>query len=77
MVAVNPAGLVLVIAGVWITSQVLAGNALQRLGIVKTAAAAGPAADPALIGGIAAGNYLPGGTYNPPYIDLNRIFGGK
>jgi hypothetical protein len=31
----NPAGIVLVVAGLWIVSQVFAGNALQRLNIVK------------------------------------------
>jgi hypothetical protein len=31
---VNAAGIVLIIAGVWVLAQVLAGGALDRLGIV-------------------------------------------
>ncbi len=31
----NPSGLVLVIAGVWLGAQVFRGEALQRLGIVQ------------------------------------------
>lgn len=30
----NPAGVVLLIAGVWVGCQVWKGNALQRLGVV-------------------------------------------
>jgi hypothetical protein len=30
---VNPAGLLLIIAGVWVVSQLLFGNALKRLGL--------------------------------------------
>ncbi len=30
----NPAGVVVIIAGVWVATQVLAGDALQRLGIL-------------------------------------------
>jgi hypothetical protein len=30
----NPGGLVLMVAGVWVLSQVLAGEALERLGIL-------------------------------------------
>jgi hypothetical protein len=32
---VNPTGVVLVIAGVWVGCQLWGGDALQRLGIVK------------------------------------------
>jgi len=32
---VNPAGLVVAVAGVWVICQVFGGNALVRLGIVK------------------------------------------
>jgi hypothetical protein len=32
---VNPTGVVLVIAGVWLGCQVFRGEALQRLGIVQ------------------------------------------
>lgn len=31
----NPAGIVLIIAGTWVVTQVFGGNALQRLGIVQ------------------------------------------
>lgn len=30
----NPSGIVIIIAGVWVATQVLKGNALQRLGIL-------------------------------------------
>ena len=33
----NPAGIVLAIAGAWVVSQVFAGNLLQRLNIIKPA----------------------------------------
>lgn len=36
MVAVNPAGMVLVVAGAWVLCQVFGGDALGRLGIVDT-----------------------------------------
>lgn len=32
----NASGIVLVIAGVWVLTQVFGGNALGRLGIVKS-----------------------------------------
>lgn len=32
----NPGGLVLVIFGVWVGCQVFGGQALERLGVVKT-----------------------------------------
>jgi hypothetical protein len=32
---VNAAGLVLILAGVWILAQVLAGGALTRLGVLE------------------------------------------
>jgi hypothetical protein len=32
---VNPSGLVLIVAGVWLGCQVFRGQALQRLGIVE------------------------------------------
>ncbi len=35
MVAVNPTGIVILIAGVWVTCQILGGNALERLNILK------------------------------------------
>lgn len=31
----NPAGIVLIIAGTWVCAQIFAGNALERMGIVK------------------------------------------
>lgn len=31
----NPAGLVVAVAGIWVVCQVFGGNALVRLGIVK------------------------------------------
>jgi hypothetical protein len=35
VVAVNPAGIVIGIAGLWVTFQVLGGNALYRLKILE------------------------------------------
>lgn len=69
----NPAGLVLIIAGLWVTAQVTAGNALQRLNIVKPPAAAGGGGASIVPPNL--GQYAPGGSQNPPYVDLNRIFG--
>lgn len=37
MVAVRSGGVVLALLGTWVLCQVLGGNALQRLGIVKPA----------------------------------------
>jgi hypothetical protein len=34
VVAVNPGGLLLIIAGVWVVAQVTAGNALKRLRVL-------------------------------------------
>lgn len=55
----NPAGFVLIIAGIWVVSQVFAGNALQRMNIItpEEAATANPI-DPLT-------PYLPGGPQNP------------
>lgn len=39
----NPSGVVIIIAGVWAATQVLAGDALRRLGILPAGDAAGPA----------------------------------
>ncbi len=33
----KPAGFVLMIAGVWVCTQVLAGHALERLGVIGSA----------------------------------------
>lgn len=30
----NPGGVLLVVAGVWVVTQVLAGKALERLGVI-------------------------------------------
>jgi len=35
LVAVNAGGIVLIIAGAWVLTQVLGGNALRRLNIVE------------------------------------------
>jgi hypothetical protein len=45
---VKPGGVLLVLAGVWVLCQVLAGNALNRLGLDAAAAAAaeGPSTAP-------------------------------
>lgn len=37
----NPAGVVLCIAGAWVLCQVLGGNALNRLGITTTSTSTG------------------------------------
>lgn len=45
----NPGGLVIVVAAVWLGCQVWGGNALERLGILSTSSTSGggnkPAAD--------------------------------
>jgi hypothetical protein len=35
--SVNASGAVLILAGVWVCTQVLGGRALQRLGVIKEA----------------------------------------
>lgn len=69
----NPAGIVIAIAGVWIVSQVFAGNALERLKILQPKQDAGgssglPGADKVL-------PYLPGGDKNPAVPTFPDIFG--
>ena len=39
----NPGGLVVVIAGVWLGCQIFGGNALERLGIVSSSSSGGSA----------------------------------
>lgn len=41
-------GVLLVVGGVWVLAQVLAGSALQRLGLVSIGAAGGANGDPAI-----------------------------
>lgn len=43
----NPGGLVILVAGVWLGCQVFGGNMLERLGIL-TAATASPGTGPAV-----------------------------
>lgn len=70
----NPAGVVIAIAGMWIVSQVFAGNALERLNILKPRAADTPTVPPGLVPGITP--YLPGGDKNPVAPSLPDIWGG-
>lgn len=74
----NPAGILLVIAGTWVIAQITAGKALERMGLVKPDDGGKLVNDPAgVLGQIPP--VLPGGSRNPPYIDLGRIgnaFGG-
>lgn len=66
----NPAGILIAIAGAWIVSQVFAGNALERMNILKPAPTGGgggpglPDVTP----------YVPGGPKNPPSIDFGDLF---
>jgi hypothetical protein len=60
----NPAGIVIMIAGVWVISQIFAGNALQRLNIVKPEDASGGLTLPSLPN-TPVTPYLPGGSKNP------------
>lgn len=64
MVTVNPAGIVLVIAGMFVVSQVFAGNALQRLNIIKPSESTGLSL-PKLPEPSQITPYLPGGPGNP------------
>jgi hypothetical protein len=74
VVAVNPAGVVLAIAGIWIVSQVFAGNALERLGILKpTPTDQGGGIIPDIGSGLAP--YVPGGPKNPVAPTFPDIFG--
>jgi hypothetical protein len=68
---VNPAGVVLAIAGAWVVAQVFAGNALERLNIIKADAGGGGVIADQIIGG--ARDALPGGASNPPFIDFGKI----
>lgn len=75
----NPAGILIAIAGVWVVSQVFAGNALERLGILRPDTAGGSGGVVPPIGpGLAP--YVPGGDKNPvlpPFPDLFGSVGGK
>ncbi len=61
----NPAGIVIAIAGIWVVSQVFAGNALERLNILKPSGSSGGGGVPGLptVPGVAPN--LPGGRNNP------------
>lgn len=67
----NPAGLVIAIAGVWVVCQVFGGNALERLGVLKPESAR--ADIPGAIGGSVT-PFLPGGDRNPPSLDFGDLF---
>jgi hypothetical protein len=58
VVAVNPSGVVLVLAGAWVLCQVLGGNALRRLNISGPAT---PAPQPTAPGGPGGHSGLDGG----------------
>jgi hypothetical protein len=71
----NPAGVVLAIAGAWVVSQVFAGNALERLNILKPRPAGDGGVLPPGVGpGLAP--YIPGGDKNPAVPTFPDIFGG-
>ncbi len=61
----RPAGLLLVLMGVWVTTQVFAGNALQRMGVLPKAAPDNGPAVPGLPGKDDILPNLPGGSNNP------------
>lgn len=63
----NPAGVVIAIAGTWIICQVFAGDALQRLNIVKPVTDdGGGGLIPGLPGSLPnPGDLVPGGKGNP------------
>lgn len=61
----NPAGIVLMIAGAWITCQVFGGNALGRLNIVPAdSSSTGGGGSLSQVPGQLAGG-IPGGPNNP------------
>lgn len=72
----NPSGIVLMIAGVWVVSQVFAGNALGRLNILKpTAPTSGGGG---LIPGLPdPGDLIPGGRAGLPNIDYGKLLPGS
>jgi hypothetical protein len=77
---VNPAGIVIGIAGLWVVCQVFGGNALERLGVLGDAQGAKADVPGAIAGGAAP--FLPGGDRNPPALDWGSLFpssigGGK
>jgi hypothetical protein len=75
---VNPAGIVIAVAGVWVIAQVFAGNALERLAILKPAgdaAGGGGGAVAGAVGGAITGA-LPGGASNPAYPNLRDLIPG-
>jgi len=62
---VNPGGLVVLIAGVWVVCQVFGGNALQRMKILKPS---GDGSANNVIAGVIGGSVsgaIPGGPLNP------------
>lgn len=70
----NPAGILIAVAGVWVTCQVFGGNALERLGILKPDPAGGGGIVPPIGPGLAP--YIPGGPKNPVAPSLPDIWGG-
>ncbi len=67
----RPAGILLMVVGVWVTTQVFAGNALQRMGVLpKASSDGGGSLIPKIPGAAAPGKddilpNLPGGSNNP------------
>lgn len=70
----NPAGLVLAIAGMWVVAQVFAGNALERLNILKPTPTDSYDVIPDVAGGMKP--YLPGGDKNPIAPNFPDLFPG-
>lgn len=62
------------IAGAWVVCQVFGGNALERLGILKSSTGDGGLIPKpgTLIPGLTPS--LPGGRNNPPSIDFGDLF---
>lgn len=72
----NPAGLVIAIAGVWVVCQVMAGNALERLNLLQPKASGGGLLPPGAVPGPDdIKPYLPGGDRNPAVPTFPDIFG--
>lgn len=70
----NPAGLVVAIAGIWVVCQVFGGNALERLGVLSPSGSGLPGPD---VVGPGLAPFVPGGDRNPAVPTFPDIFGNS